>query len=77
MSVGLAGGTTMARKAGRPGKPSGKGKPVRIDPDLAAKAQIVAMRQQIPLSDYLSDVIRARVLKDFAKVMTEAGRGGD
>ena len=65
-------GSAMARKVGRPGKPGGKGKPVRIDPDLAAKAQIVALRRRVPLSDYLSDIIRARVLKDFAKVMSEA-----
>ena len=51
------------------------GKPVRIDPDLASKAQIVALRRRIPLSDHLSDVIRARVLRDFAKVMSEAGEG--
>jgi predicted HicB family RNase H-like nuclease len=76
MSAGLAEESLMARKVGRPGKHGGKGKPVRIDPDLAAKARIVALRRKIPLSDYLSGVIRARVLKDFAKVMQEAGEEG-
>ena len=76
MSAGLAERPVMAKKAGRPRKPGGKGKPVRIDPDLAAKAQIVALRRRIALSDYLSSIIRARVLKDFAKVMQEAGEEG-
>lgn len=63
----------MAQQRGRPAKPGGEGKPVRIDQDLASKAKIVAMRLDVPLSDYLSEIIKARVLKDFAKVMAEAG----
>lgn len=73
MSVGFAENPVMAKKVGRPGKPAGKGKPVRIDADLAGKARIVCLRRGVQLSDYLSDIIRARVLRDFTKVMREAG----
>ena len=73
MNVALAEKTAMARKAGRPKKPGGEGTPIRIEPDLAAKARIVALRRHLPTSDYVSEIIRARVLKDFAKVMAEAG----
>ncbi len=66
----------MAKKAGRPEKPRGKGRPVRIDSDLAAKARIVSLRRKIALSDYLSDIIRSKVLRDFAKVMAEASQEG-
>jgi hypothetical protein len=77
MSVELLERPGMAKKVGRPKKPGGEGKSVRIDADLASKARIVAFRRNIPLSDYLSDVLRARVLKDFASVMKEAGGEGE
>ena len=64
----------MAKKAGRPVKPGGEGTPIRLNPDLAAKAKIVAMRRHIAAGDYVSEIIRVRVLKDFAKVLAEAER---
>jgi hypothetical protein len=71
MQATLARGVTVARKAGRPKKPSGKGKAVRIDPDLASKARIVALRRAIPLSDYLSEVLRAPITRDYRKTLQE------
>src|SRR4051812_29751156 len=67
----------MAKRVGRPKKPGGEGKSVRIETELAQKARIVALRKNIPLSDYLSDTLRAKVLKDFAGVMKEAGGEGE
>lgn len=77
MGVDLSERSGMAKKVGRPKKPGGEGKSVRIETDLAQKARIVALRKNIPLSDYLSDTLRARVLKDFAGVMREAGGEGE
>lgn len=71
MQATLLGSDGVVRKAGRPKKPGGEGKPVRIDPDLASKARIVALRRGLPLSDYLSALLRAPITRDYRKTLRE------
>jgi hypothetical protein len=64
-------GETLARKAGRPKKKGGEGKAVRIDPDLVNKARVIAMRQGIAVSDYLSGLLEAPIARDYRKTLQE------
>jgi hypothetical protein len=61
----------VARIAGRPKRPGGEGKSVRIKPDLASKAKIVALRRGIALSEYLSDLLRTPITRDYRKVIQQ------
>lgn len=60
----------MAKKAGRPKNPD-KGKPVRIHPDVHRMAQRVADYRGLALSDFLSDLSRANVIREFQKMNAE------
>ena len=57
-------------KKGRPPKPTGKGRQVRIDSDLVPMARFVSDGIDMPLSDYLSGLLRPLIERDFR----EAGR---
>lgn len=59
----------MAKK-GRPPKPTGKGRQVRIDSDLVPMARFVSDGNDVALSDYLSGLLRPLIERDFR----EAGR---
>jgi hypothetical protein len=67
----LVEGASVAKKAGRPKKPGGEGKPVRIEPELANKARVIALRRGVPLSDYLSDLLRPLIARDYRKTLQE------
>lgn len=56
----------MAAK-GRPKKPGGEGTVVRIDADLAAKAKYLATAKGIPLSEFLSGLLRSKIEHEFKK----------
>jgi hypothetical protein len=56
----------MAKKAGRPRTSTGQGPPVRIEPDLKSMLEYIAARRGVPLSKYVSDLIRQVVEKEFA-----------
>ena len=71
MQATLTRGGLVARKAGRPKKPGGEGKAVRIDPELANKARIVALRRGVALSDYLSGLLRSPITWDYRKMLRE------
>ncbi len=60
-------GQTMARSKGRPKKPGGEGVPVRIDSDIIAKARYLAAEDDVPLSEYLSLLMRPVVEREFKK----------
>lgn len=60
-------GRPMARPKGRPKKPSGEGTPVRIDSDIVSKARYLAAQLDVPLSEFLSDLLRPVVDKEFRK----------
>jgi len=69
--------TPQERKAGRPPKPDGVGKPVRINADLYSKARIVAFRKNMPLGDYMSGIMQAQVERDFQQVMKDVADEAD
>jgi hypothetical protein len=71
MSAVLTHEEPMAKKAGRPKKPGSGGKPVRIHSDVAKMAQRVADYRGLPLSDYLSDLARPVVVREYRKMIAE------
>jgi hypothetical protein len=62
------------RKVGRPAKPGGEGRPVRIAADIASMARSYSQFRGLPLSDYLSDLLRSAVTRDYARMMKELAR---
>jgi hypothetical protein len=56
---------TMAKRKGRPAKPSGEGVAVRLDSDLVSKARYLCAQSGESMTDYLSAILRPKVEKDF------------
>jgi hypothetical protein len=54
----------MAKKKARG---SGVGKLVRIDPAIVSMAKVVSTARGMSLADYLSDILRATVSRDYVK----------
>jgi hypothetical protein len=79
MITALTEDRVVAKRAGRPGKPSGEGKAVRLDPDLYAKARIIALRRGVQIGEYLGGLLRPSVDRDYQRVLRELteeeGRG--
>jgi hypothetical protein len=48
-------------------------KPVKADRAMIAKAKYVAEMKGIPLAEYVTDVMKTQVERDFAKVVRENG----
>lgn len=65
----------MAKKMGRPAKPSGEGKMVRLDPSLVAKARAVANHRGETIGEYLLSFALPVVNKDYAAVLRELEKG--
>jgi hypothetical protein len=61
----------MAKKVGRPKKPSGEGRPVRVDSDIAMMAAKVAAYRGVPLSELLSELLRPLVVREYGKMLRE------
>lgn len=57
----------MARRKGRPRKAAGEGMVVRIDRALATQARYLAAQAGIPLSDYLSALLRPSIEREMAR----------
>jgi hypothetical protein len=55
----------MAKKTGRPRKPTGEGAPVRIDRDLVTMARTLAGYQGSALSEYLSNLLRPVITREY------------
>jgi hypothetical protein len=64
VSVDIWGTVPMAKKKARG---SGVGKLVRIDPAIVSMAKVVSTARGISLADYLSDILRATVSRDYVK----------
>jgi hypothetical protein len=62
---------SMGKRRGNPGKPAGEGKLVRLDPAIAGMAKAVATARGMSLADYLADLLRAPVGRDYAKMLRE------
>jgi hypothetical protein len=70
----------MAKKktVGRPPKPGGEGRPVRIAADVATMARRIADTQGIPLGDYVTGLLRATVTREYVRTMKELdAKGGE
>ena len=59
----------MAKRTGRPKKPRGEGRLVRLDPAIVEMGKHVAAARGMALADYFADLLRAPVSRDFAKEM--------
>ena len=68
-------GRVMAKAKGRPKKPGGEGTVVRIDAALAAQAKYLAARAGVPMSDYLSDLLRPTIEREMRKAGKELFEG--
>ena len=71
MPATMTKGATVAKK--QPGRPkkAGEGKLVRINPELFAKARIIAMRRGSQLGEYIGSLIDAPVNRDYQRVLKE------
>lgn len=77
MSVGTMERMHVAKKkAGRPKAQSvrGVGRPVRLDPDLVAKADMIATRRGIKVGPYLSGLLEATVNRDYIALLRELAK---
>ena len=61
----------MARKRGRPKASQRRDAVVKLDAILVGKAQMVAKARGTSVAEYLSEIIRGPVDRDFLKVMKE------
>jgi hypothetical protein len=61
----------MPGKVGRPRKPDGIGSQVRIDAGLAKMARRVADFRGLKLLDYLSEILRPTIVKDYKQTNEE------
>jgi hypothetical protein len=59
----------MARKRGRPKASKRRDAVVKLDVIIVGKAQMVAKARGTSLAEYLSEVIRGPVDRDFLKIM--------
>lgn len=76
--MGAIEGGTMAKKKGRP-KTSGRADvTVKMDAAIVAKAKMVASARNVTLAEFLSELTRGMVDREFAKEMKRlAGTGGE
>ena len=67
------------RRPGRPpsGKPSNEGKPVRLDPGLAAMAKAIATTKGMTTGEYIAEIIGPVVKRDYAVVLRQFEKGGE
>lgn len=61
---GGCGSLTVAKKKARP---PGPGRLVRIKPDVFMQAQFVARARGIGIGDYLAEICRSTVARDYVK----------
>jgi hypothetical protein len=64
---------TMAKR-GRPRKLTGEGSQVRIASDLASKARLIVGDRGVELVDYLSEILRPQITRDYAAMVRKLGK---
>lgn len=81
----LAGDAGVADRTKHGGTRKGSGRPktserkdgtARIDLQILGQAQMIAKRRKISLAEYLSDLLRGPVDRDFLKAMKELQESG-
>lgn len=58
----------MAKKKGEQSKPAGESTQVRIDPEIARMAKVVALEDGVSVTKYISDYLRPKVIADYRRV---------
>lgn len=76
MATALVDSPMKQKKAGRPATSTRDDVVVKVDRGVIAKARYVADNRRIPLAEYLSEVLRPTVGKDFDRTTQAAGRPG-
>jgi hypothetical protein len=59
----------VGKKMGRPKRSERADAVVKVDASLKGMAEMVAKRRGVPLAEYLSEILRSPVTRDFAKEM--------
>ena len=67
----------MAKSRGRPKRSERNDVAVKVDARVVAKAKMVAQARNIPLAEYVSELLRAPVDRDFVKEMRKLDSGGE
>jgi hypothetical protein len=62
-------GALLMAKRGRPKKLTGEGTQVRIESDLVSMARLIVASRGTELTSYLSEILRPRVMKDYAAMI--------
>jgi hypothetical protein len=73
--VSLAAGAVMARP-GRPKRSERDDVTVKLDRGVVSKAKMIASARNLPLAEYLSELLQSPVNRDFAKEMKRIDSGG-
>jgi hypothetical protein len=71
-------GAAMAKK--RPGRPKSSERQdvsIKFDRTLAGKARAIATGRGIPMAEYLSEMARPQIDRDYAKLLRELEGGSD
>jgi hypothetical protein len=63
------GGVLTMAKRGRPKKLTGEGTQVRIESDLISMSRLIVASRGTDLTTYLSEILRSRVVKDYAAMI--------
>jgi hypothetical protein len=66
----------VAKKRGAPKKPGGEGRHVRLSPPVVTMAKAVADARGIAMGDYLSDLLKPLVSRDYVKEMERLKKEG-
>jgi hypothetical protein len=73
MSPATAEASMAKKKSARAEPPT---KAVKIDRALAAKAQMIAADKGVPLADYISEMLRGAVEKDWGRMVKRVSGEG-
>jgi hypothetical protein len=65
------------KKAGRPAKPGGIGRPVRLAPDVVSMSRSIADFHGVAVGDYLSEAVRPRVMRDYETMLKTLAKGSN
>jgi hypothetical protein len=68
---------SMARKRGRPKGNKRRDAVVKLDIIIVGKAQMVAKAKGMSLAEYLSEIIRSPVDRDFLNIMKQMEADSD
>jgi hypothetical protein len=71
----MAGVALMAKKTGRPKTSERQDVSIKFDKTLAGKARLISQGRGVSMAEYLSEMTRAIIDRDYAKLMRELEAG--